>query len=71
MNNIDIELLYYLGYIPNKFYYQLNGKTAQQNFMDIRQKKQLKEFENDNVLTDLISEKAVEALNKLIQKMKL
>lgn len=71
MNNIDIELLYSLGYIPNKFYYQLNGKTAQQNFMDIRQKKQLKEFENDNVLTDLISEKAVEALNKLIQKMKL
>ena len=41
MSNNNTELYYKLGLMPDWIYYQLNGKTAQENFMDITNKRSL------------------------------
>lgn len=34
---MDIETLRKRGKIPDRYYYQLNGKTVQENYNDIKQ----------------------------------
>ena len=41
MDNNTTELYYKLGLMPDWIYYQLNGKTAEENFIDIMNKRSL------------------------------
>lgn len=38
MNDFDIERLHKSGKMPNRYYYQQNGRTAQQNYIEQRDK---------------------------------
>lgn len=34
-----VELYHDLGWMPDRFYYQLNGKSAQENYADFKNKR--------------------------------
>ncbi len=36
----SVELYHDMGWMPDRYYYQLNGKSAQENYMDWRNKQQ-------------------------------
>lgn len=38
MNDFDIERLHKSGKMPDRYYYQQNGRTAQQNYIEQRDK---------------------------------
>jgi hypothetical protein len=33
------EELHSIGYLPDRYYYQINGKTAQENYMTIKRQR--------------------------------
>ena len=48
-----VELLNDMGKMPDKAYYQLNGKNAQENYADQKAKMQQRFMEEENDISDV------------------
>lgn len=47
------EELYEMGYMPSNMYYQLNGKTLNENYRDFKNKQSKKFFDEILIKTEL------------------
>ena len=55
-NNVDpqmVEMLHDMGTMPDWAYYQLNGKSAQENYADQKRKMQQCFMEEENDVSDV------------------
>ena len=57
-----IEYFYSIGKMPDRYYYQLNGKTAQENYRNQKAKKKDEEKAIE-IFVDQIVDKVVQNLN--------
>ena len=48
-----VEMLHNMGKMPDKAYYQLNGKSAQENYADQKRKMQQCFMEEENDVSDV------------------
>lgn len=60
------EELYEMGYMPSNMYYQLNGKTLNENYRDFKNKQSKKFFDEILMKTELndVIETALEEILK-------
>ena len=65
---MTIEELYKKGKIPQKYYNQLNGKTAQDNYKDIIDKRNAKR-EQEEQLKEQIKEQIDIVLSELLDNL--
>ena len=62
----NIEDLYEMGKIPERYYNQLNGKTAEENYMRIKRNRQKK---NESFIFSVIKETMGSVLNSALNEI--
>ena len=68
----DIEELHESGYLPTRYYNQLNGKTAQENYNKSRARKKKKdESFVMYLIQNMLSATVKTALDEIFKSMKL
>ena len=50
---MTVDELYEMGYMPSNMYYQLNGKTLNENYRDFKNKQSKKFFDEILIKTEL------------------
>lgn len=71
MNYNDVERLYKSGKMPPWAYYQLNGKTAQDNYIEQKQSKQKSAAIDKEQAEGALKEAINEVLNDLLKGLKI
>lgn len=63
---MTVDELYEMGYMPSNMYYQLNGKTLNENYRDFKNKQSKKFFDEILMESDLneVIETALEEILK-------
>ena len=65
--NNDIEKLHQSGQMPDWIYYQLNGKSIEENFAEIYNKRQ--EEMREKMLAERLDAKIEEEIDKIVPDM--
>ena len=67
----DIESLYKAGKIPDIYYYQLNGKTAQENYFSQKEKiyQDIKKKNDDNFIIALVEKLLQSAVDEALKEI--
>lgn len=63
---MTVDELYEMGYMPSNMYYQLNGKTLNENYRDFKNK-QSKKFFDEILMESELNEVVETALEEILK----
>ena len=63
---MTVDELYEMGYMPSNMYYQLNGKTLNENYRDFKNK-QSKKFFDEILMESELKEVVETALEEILK----
>ena len=63
---MTVDELYEMGYMPSNMYYQLNGKSINENYRDFKNKQSRKFFEKI-VMKEQLNDVIVSALDEILE----
>lgn len=63
---MTVDELYEMGYMPSNMYYQLNGKTLNENYRDFKNK-QSKKFFDEILIKAELNDVIETALNEILK----
>lgn len=64
-----IEYYHDSGKMPDRYYYQLNGKTAEENYIDYKRKQQKKRAFDDAEVETALSALLEDTIQKLLKDL--